>query len=74
MVDYRDIRDFKRNCRYLGETYTVLAWAEDGKFFLSAIDITGYPRVEEKGLPGFDSLDEVMSFGEKRAREYIDEL
>lgn len=74
VVDYRDIREFKRVGRYLGETYTVLAWAEGGKFFLSAIDITGYPRVEEKDLPGCDSLDEIMAFGMKRAREYIDEL
>lgn len=74
MPDYRDIRDFRRSGRYLGETYTVLAWAEEGKFFLSAIDIAGYPQLEEKDSPGFDSLDEVMSYGEKRARDCIDEL
>lgn len=74
MVNYRDIREFKRSSRYLGQTFTVLAWSDAGKFYVSAIDITGYPQVKADGERGFTSLEAAMEHGQKLARDYIDEL
>lgn len=73
MVEYRDIRNFKRRGRHLGVTYTVLVWADAGKYFISAVDISGYPRMSDKDSPGFDSADEALDAGEKQARDFIDE-
>lgn len=74
MVDHHDIREFKRSSRYLGQTFTVLAWSEAGKFYVSAIEITGYPPVKADSEQWFASVEAVFEHGKMLARDYIDEL
>lgn len=72
MNEYRDIRDYQRRGRHLGESYTLTAWHDDGGVYLSSIWVAARETITNADKIAFESLELAMEHGERRARDEIE--